>query len=87
MMLQPITIAGWLTAYKVLIAIKDFNRAIELNNHADAYNGRGIAYRQIGKLTRAIADFDRSIELNPNFAKVYNNRAAAQRELENLDKQ
>ena len=50
-------------------AIKDFNRAIELNpNHADAYNGRGIAYRQIGKLTRAIADFDRSIELNPNDA-------------------
>ena len=29
----------------------------------------------------------RAIELNPNFAKVYNNRAAAQRELENLDKQ
>ena len=41
---------------KVCSSLKTDNRTQSQSCYA--YNSRGIAYRQIGKLTRAIADFD-----------------------------
>ena len=56
-------------------AIKLYTEAIELiPNLAEAYNNRGIAYKNSGDYHRAIQDYDKAIELNPNLIQVYNNR-------------
>ena len=57
------------------LAIKDFNRAIELNpNNFFAYNNRGNAYDKIEDFDRAIEDFNAAIKLKSDYAKAYNNR-------------
>jgi len=56
-------------------AIKDYDRAIELNPAlAEVYNNRGITYAELNKYDQAIEDYDKAIELNPNYADAYNNR-------------
>ncbi len=53
-------------------------KIIEKNpNDADAYNRRGIDYRNQGNWSQAIIDYTKSIEINPNNAAVYWNRALA----------
>jgi tetratricopeptide (TPR) repeat protein len=39
-----------------------------------AYNNRGLALKNIGRLHEAIEDFDRAIALNPEYTLAYNNR-------------
>ncbi|HEC56454.1 MAG TPA: tetratricopeptide repeat protein [Candidatus Syntrophoarchaeum butanivorans] len=59
-------------------AIKDFDKAIELNpDDAEAYHNRGIAYTKLGEYDEAIKDFDKAIELNPDDAEAYHNRGNA----------
>ena len=63
-------------------AIKDFNKAIELNpNYSKAYYNRGNtkkdlanAYNNIDYLEEAIKDYNKAIELNPNNSEAYFNR-------------
>ena len=42
-----------------------------------AYNNRGSAYYQLGRIERAIEDYDRSIQLSPRSGEFYVNRAQA----------
>jgi tetratricopeptide (TPR) repeat protein len=59
-------------------AIKDFNKAIELNpEDANAYFNRGGAYRDTGNYGQAVKDFTRAIELSPKDADAYDNRGIA----------
>jgi len=58
-------------------AIRNFDKAIELNAAGRYYFNRGLAWQQAGRMPEAIADFDRAIQLEPNFAKAYNSRGVA----------
>lgn len=59
-------------------AIKDFDRAIELNpNNAVAYSNRGNAYNSLGKRQQALEDLNKAIKLDPQYFKAYNNRGNA----------
>ena len=56
-------------------AIAEYNRCISLRaNYADAYTGRGSAYRKKGNYTRALEDYSRAIEYGGGRAEVYNYR-------------
>jgi len=55
-------------------AIEDYNAAIRLNPHFDAYNNRGSAYAKTGEYQRAIGDYNKAIELNRNYTDAYSNR-------------
>ena len=64
-------------------AIAEFSKAIELNpKYAEAYNGRGTVYNQLGKYDQAIDDFDKAMEINPKYAEAYNNRRCSYSALE-----
>ena len=56
-------------------AIREFDRAIELESSPNVYYGRGITYEKLGDLPRALADFSKAIELSPGFAEAYHKRA------------
>ena len=62
----------WLAYYtkgELDLAIKDFNKAIELNpEYPYAYYNRGIAYADKGNTDQAIGDFSKAIELNSKYA-------------------
>jgi tetratricopeptide (TPR) repeat protein len=62
--------------------------AIELNpNFADAYNNRGLAYRELNQHEKAIEDLAKAIALNPNLAQPYANRGFSYfKRNEDLDK-
>ena len=46
-------------------AIQDYDQAIRLNpRYAEAYNNRGIAYKNLGQHQRAIQDYDEAIRIN-----------------------
>lgn len=52
---------------------------IKLNpNDAQAYNNRGAAYYNQGKLELAIRDYNKTIKLDPDFADAYYNRGEVQ---------
>src|SRR5262249_7560433 len=60
------------------LAIADYNEAIRIDpDDADAFYGRGNAWREVGDNARAIADYDEAIRLDPNHAPALNNRGAA----------
>ena len=59
-------------------AIVHYTEAINLNSeHAEAYNNRGIAYKNKGEFDAAIQDFNKAIGLNPEHANAYTNRGVA----------
>ena len=59
-------------------AIRDFNKAIELNPKlAGAYGGRGLAEYKLCDYKGAIKDLNKAIELNPKLAVSYHNRGNA----------
>jgi Flp pilus assembly protein TadD len=56
-------------------AIAEYTRALSLkNDNADAYAGRGNAYRRKGSYGEAAADYTRAIKLKPGYAELYNYR-------------
>ena len=56
-------------------AIKDFNKAIELQPaYGTAYNNRGNAYKNTAKYKQALEDYSKAIELQPKYAEAYSNR-------------
>ena len=63
---------------KVMEAIDDFNKAIELDNHfPQAYAARGTAYLMISRPAKAAEDFNKALQLDPTNATTYVNRARA----------
>jgi len=53
-------------------AIKDYDRAIELNpEYTRAYGDRGFAYGQLGNYNQAIENYSKAIELNPKAVRAY----------------
>ena len=59
-------------------AIVHYTEAINLNSeHAEAYNNRGIAYKNKGEIDAAIQDYNKAIDLNSEYANAYNNRGVA----------
>ena len=57
-------------------AIADFNHAIRLNpQHANAYNGRAVAYFKSGDAAIGLSDAMRAVELDSNVANYYDTRA------------
>ena len=53
-------------------AIADYTQALALDpQYAYAYEGRGLAYRELGNLSEALADFRQYLVLTPDA----NNRA------------
>ena len=60
------------------MAIQDYDEVIRLiPGYADAYNNRGITYRDLGQIERAISDCGEAIRLNRQYALAYVNRALA----------
>ena len=55
-------------------AIKGFDKAIAIYQHAKTYNKQGITKKSLGRYQEAIQDFDTAIELIPDFAIAYYNR-------------
>jgi tetratricopeptide (TPR) repeat protein len=54
------------------LALKDFNRAIELDSQsADAYQSRGAAYVQLDNDQAALKDFNKSIDIDPKNIGAY----------------
>ena len=59
-------------------AIAQFDKAIEFDvNFANAYIGRGLAYKNKGLLDKAIADYTRAIQLDSRAANAYIDRCGA----------
>ncbi len=57
---------------------KTYDTAIQLNPKlTQAYNNRGNAYRNRGKVNHAIKDYNTVIQLKPNFAEAYYSRGVA----------
>jgi tetratricopeptide (TPR) repeat protein len=57
-------------------AVKAFDEAIRLDpTYAEAYRGRGLAYRGRREFDKAIVDFSEAIRLEPQDAKAYCGRA------------
>lgn len=57
-------------------AILEYTAAIQLHpTYAEAYFGRGTAYRGLNQLTTSLRDLDQAIALNPLYSDAYNQRA------------
>ena len=56
-------------------AMRDFNRALELNpGDANAYVGRGTLLTRTGRHAAAVKDLTRAIEIDPRYAEAYAKR-------------
>ena len=63
-------------------AIDLYTKVINIDNlNADAYNNRGVLYKQVGHMEEALKDYNKAIELNSNDADVFNNRGNLYKEL------
>ena len=63
---------------KLLEAIADYNKAIELApNATDPYLNRGTALEGLGRWDDALADYNHLLEIDPKDAMAYNNRGNA----------
>ncbi len=59
-------------------AIRDLDRAVGISPRLTAaYNDRGIATTEQGRLDEAISDFDKTIETDSAYALAYLNRGMA----------
>jgi len=58
-------------------SIKAYSISLELNEYAEAYNNRGIAYARLGEYDKAVKDYDKAIKLKPDLAEAYYNRGLA----------
>ena len=66
-------------------AIRDYDRAIDLDPADVDYNNRGNAYGDLKQYERAIRDYDRAIELDPRFAIAFNNRGVTYAKLKQFE--
>ena len=49
-------------------AIKDYDKAIELNpNNRAFYNNRGVSKENLGEYNEALKDYKKALELDPNY--------------------
>lgn len=56
-------------------AIDYYNEVIDLDpKNASAYNNRGVAYDNTGKVENAFEDYSTAIELDPGYSLAYSNR-------------
>ena len=63
---------------KLDLAIKDFDKAIELNpEFAEAYNNLGNTYDDKGDFDKAIVNFNTAIKFKSDFVEAYVNRGVA----------
>jgi len=70
----------------VMGAIALWSQAIEIDpKYASAYNGRGIAYKNLKRYEEAIADYTRAIDIAPNDAYAYNCRGIAYSDLKRYE--
>lgn len=53
------------------LALKDFNKAISIDQNAIYYTSRGSLYLKRGNINKAIADLNKSIELDPTNYEPY----------------
>jgi tetratricopeptide (TPR) repeat protein len=67
-------------------AIANFNLAIRLNpSLAEAYQGLGIAYSELGDNKKAIQQYDLAIKLDPNLTESYFSRGLSNYKLGNKE--
>jgi tetratricopeptide (TPR) repeat protein len=68
-------------------ALKDFNRAIEIDpKRADGYLGRANTLNTMGHFEEALIDYNRVIEIEPTIANAYINRGIAYSQLGQYEK-
>ena len=66
-------------------AIRNLTQVIAIYpNFAEAYNNRGLAYKNLKDYSSAIRDYTQAIALNPNYAEAYVNRGIAYTDLRDL---
>jgi tetratricopeptide (TPR) repeat protein len=57
--------------------VASYDKAIQLKpDFAKAYNNRGAALQDVGRLDESIQNYDKAIQLKPDFAEAHNNRHA-----------
>jgi tetratricopeptide (TPR) repeat protein len=55
-----------------LMALREFKKALELHEDAEAYDNLGVALQGLGKLDEAIVYHKKAISMNPGYLKFYN---------------
>ena len=59
-------------------ALTSFNRAVKLKADLhEAWFGKGLALKRIGKYKEAITSYDRAITIKPDYYEAWSNRGAA----------
>jgi Flp pilus assembly protein TadD len=59
-------------------AIASYDKALEIKpDKHDAWNNRGIALGNLGRLSEAIASYDKALEIKPDKHEAWNNRGSA----------
>lgn len=71
MIFAAVTVAG---QKKMIEALADYSKTIEIFPLADAFYSRGVANEESGHTDLALADYTRAIELNPKLARAVANR-------------
>ena len=67
-------------------AIDLYTKVINIDNlNADAYNNRGVLYKQVGHMEEALKDYNKAIELNSNDADVFNNRGVLYKQVGRIE--
>ena len=69
------------------IAISFYTKAIKIDSdHADSFNNRGVAKRELGRVYEAIQDYNEALLIDDKFWDCLHNRAMAYHEIGNLKK-
>ncbi|MEM7717243.1 MAG: tetratricopeptide repeat protein, partial [Cyanobacteria bacterium P01_A01_bin.68] len=67
-------------------AFKAFDKAVEFKpDYHQAWDNRGIALRQLGRLKEAIASYDKAVEFKPDYHRAWNIRGLTLHDLGRLE--